>query len=197
MSYATTSQLTTRFPHLASQNPVEQQAALDAASAWIDDFCQRRFTLDTSNTDRYFRATDWYVLDLGRYEIGNSTVTIKLDDGTGAYAQTLTTADYILEPVNAAADARPFTTVRAITFIWPRAWTDGERQDLVKITGKFGWPEVPDAVRQACLLLANDDFENPGSVRSEAIDGYSVTYGQNAVKTAEKLLVRYRRMWIA
>lgn len=198
MAYATSPELVARFPHLESQNPAVLDDELDAASEWIDDLCQRTFTIDTVATVRQFATDERYVLDLGRDEIGSSSgVTIDLDDGTGTFGTTLSSSDYVLEPVNAATRNRPFTAVRALTFVWPVAYTPNERQTLIRITAKYGWPSVPLAVKSACMVLANDAIENPGAVRSEAIDGYSVTYSSQASKSVEKRLATLRRLWAA
>ena len=59
----------------------------------------------------------------------------------------------MLEPANAAADG------------WPSEWlrarpTSGASFPIgvprgIEVTGRFGWPAVPDDVRQAALILAS------------------------------------------
>ena len=44
-------------------------------------------------------------------------------------------------------------TGRFIPFVWPLS-----HRDRIQITGVFGWPSVPLAVKQAALLLAADIF---------------------------------------
>lgn len=204
--YATVDQLLARSSSLANQDIVELEAALEAASRGIDGYCARRFWLDTTATVRVFKACDWYLLDLGAHEIGSSTgVTIKTDDGTGTFATTLSSSDFQLLPVNApyeATGARPYTTIRRLDGTWPISWTASERQELVQVTAKFGWPSVPAPVRDACLALAIYGLENPTGVRSEAIDGYSVSYtsAQAAIDSSPTLKSRlgpFRRMWAA
>lgn len=180
MSYASTGALISRYPSLASQDPIEMQAELDAASRWIDGHCHRQFSLDETVTVRYFAADDRYELDLGAFEIGtNDSVVIATDDGSGLYSTTVSESSYQLEPVNApfaSPDPRPFTSVRALGGYWPTAATSSSRQERVRVTARYGWPAVPEPVVRACLTLTASAFENPGGVRSESIDGYSVTY---------------------
>jgi hypothetical protein len=195
MTYATPTEFVDRFPAAVAQSSVVQQMVLEDATAWIDDTCSRTFSLEDEATSRDLVATDWYVLDLGRYEIGNATVTVAVDDGTGAFATTLDGSDLILEPVNALTEGRPYTTIRSLSGSWPVPATPTSRQARVRITARFGWPAVPATVREACLVLANDSIENPGAVRSEAIDGYSVTYSQSAYRSAMARLGPYRRKW--
>lgn len=200
-AYATSVELLARSATLASQDPIELDNALEAASRSIDGYCSRRFWLDpvATPTIRVFQPRDLYLLDLGQFEIGASTpVTIKTDDGTGTFATTVASTAYQLEPVNAPYDAKaagPYTHVRAVSTSWPLTYSTSGRQDRVQITARFGWPAVPAVVREACLIMAADTFENPTGVRSESIDGYSVSYG--AAAAVRSKLANFRRMWAA
>jgi hypothetical protein len=182
MAYATAAELAARYPTLTwdSLDAAEIDAELSAASSWIDGHCNRTFAAEGSVTVRYFVTQDRYTIDLGPYEISTTDgVVIATDDGAGTYSTTVSASAYVLEPVNAvyaSPDPRPFTSVRAIGTTWPYAVTANERQERIKITAKYGWPAVPEPVKRACLTLAANAFENPSGVRSEAIDGYSVTY---------------------
>lgn len=182
MAYATAAELAARYPTLtsASLDADEIDAELDAATAWVDGHCSRTFALEDSVSVRYFATNDRYVLDLGQFEIGTTEgVIIAVDDGTGDYATTIASTGYELEPVNAvfaSPDARPYTTIRRLGSHWPYAVTPSTRQERIKITAKYGWPAVPEPVKRATLTLVSHAFENTSGVKSEAIDGYSVTY---------------------
>jgi len=207
--YATVPQLTDRNPSLAEHDQTDLELALTEASRWIDGYCARKFWLDPTATDRVFKASTPYLLDLGAHEIGAATVTVKTDDGTGTFATPVAASAYQLEPVNAVYSplgAAPYTTLRAVSTSWPVSYVSSGRQDLVKITARYGWPAVPAVVTQVCLVLTVDGFENPSGVRSESIDGYSVSYGAvgetgvystPAEKVAMAKLGRYRRRWAA
>lgn len=214
--YVTVAEAVARNPSLASINEYELERVLTASSRWIDGYCSRKFWLDEAATVRVFRACDMYLLDLGEHEIGaSSPVTVKTDDGTGTFATTVSASAYQLEPVNAAyaiGGARPYTSIRALSTSWPITYTVGSRQELVQVTAKFGWPSVPDAVRESCLALTVNRIENPTGVRAESIDGYSVTYaagyglrdsgsfgsiGGPAARDVAAQLAPYRRAWAA
>lgn len=45
----------------------------------------------------------------------------------------------------------------------------------VKVTGSWGWPEVPPDVKRATIYTAADMSEKPGNYVSESIAGYSYT----------------------
>lgn len=199
--YATPDQLIARAPNLESRDEDELEDELTAASRWIDAHCARKFWLDPTATIRVFKACDLYVLDLGAHEIGAATpVTVKTDDGGGTFGTTVSASNYQLGPVNAPfspVGPAPYTTLRAISTSWPVTHSPSGRQELVQITARYGWPEVPPSIVQACLTLALDGFENPTGVRSEAIDGYSVSYTATAEQAAAKKLNVYRRRWAA
>jgi hypothetical protein len=207
MAYATTGELFARYPSLATLNTTQATAELDAASNWVDGHCNRTFTAEGSATVRYFAAKDLYELDLGQWEISTTDgVMIAVDDGTNTFGSTISSSEYILEPRNApfaSPDARPFTSIRRVSGLWPYAVTRSTYQEQVKITAKYGWPAVPETVKRVTLALVNLAYENPTGVRSEAIDGYSVSYqsagGQTVgvPPTVVSQLGPYARGWAA
>jgi len=144
-------------------------AALNAASRSIDNFCQRRFWLDATAQPRTFVPMGLTHLEFDD-DIGSLTdLVIKTDaSGDGTFETTWSAADYQLLPVNAAyafPESEPWTEVRAVgtkTFPWlVNTWLT--RLDRVQITAKWGWPAVPDAVVQACLIKAARLFHRKDS----------------------------------
>jgi hypothetical protein len=71
--------------------------------------------------------------------------------GTGSYTTWTENTDFYLDPVNATEDGKPYERIRlrtqAQTF-----WPQYERG--VKVTGTFGWAEIPSEVRQYAKFLA-------------------------------------------
>ena len=180
MAYATTTELFARYPNLATVNTTQATAELEASSSFIDGYCNRTFAAEGVVTIRYLSVGDIYDLDLGPWEISTTAdVVIAVDDGTNTYGSTISSNEYILEPRNApyaSPDARPYTSIRRISGSWPYAVSRSTYQERVKVTAKYGWPAVPEPVKRACLTLTNNAYENPTGVRSESIDGYSVSY---------------------
>lgn len=124
------------------------ERAITAASRAIDKHCRRRFYLDTDATQvRYFTPdstaetpiTD--LVELTRVEIDTSS------DGTFSTEWTENT-DFVCEPLNAAADDEPYTLLSATGGSFPR------RKRAVKVTGRFGWPEVPAPIVDAASIIA-------------------------------------------
>lgn len=201
--YASDDQLVARYPSLTGKDADERDAVLEEASRWIDARCHRRFWLDDTATTRVFKATHRYLLDLGKFEIGSADdVVVKVDDGSGTFATTLPSSDYVLEPVNATVEARPFTQIRLLVGCWPLVYSEQGRQELVQVTAKYGWPAVPASVREACLILANEEFENPGGLAGESIDGYSWRGAAgdglpSGIRSALRKIGLYVRGWAA
>jgi hypothetical protein len=125
--------------------------AITAASRGIDNLANRRFYLDAdANQVRYYTADDCDFLRIDDLvELTSLTVSAA---GDATYGDTwVQNTDFVLGPLNAPANGWPWSTISShpngsFAFnSYPRA---------VKITGRFGWPEVPYAVKEATVVLA-------------------------------------------
>lgn len=176
--------------------------AVNSASRSIDNYCQRRFWLDGSAVARTFIPQTLTRIEFDD-DIGDSaSVIIKTDaSGDGSFETTWAAGDYQLLPVNAAyafPEAEPWTSVRAVgskTFPWlVNTWLT--RLDRVQITAKWGWPAVPDAVTQACLIKAARLFHRKDS--PQGIAGFGdfgpVRLSRSEDSDVTGLLDPYRRV---
>lgn len=122
--------------------------ALTAASRGIDNATRRRFWLDADNTSvRYYTPRSCSLL-----EIDDVVDLVELATGTGdgSFATAWTeNTDHVLEPLNAAADGRPQTMIKPILKSLPTQLRS------VRVTGQFGWPAVPDGIKQGTIILAS------------------------------------------
>lgn len=155
-----------------SSSDTQLEDAVNAASRLIDNYCQRRFWLDGSVVARTFAPRDRYCLDLREIsfaDIGASAgVIVETDSsGDGTFETVWGSSDFQLLPTNAAyegSEARPWTGLRAVgaqVFPVPTTWL--QRHETVRVTAKWGWPAVPEPVRQACLIQAQRIFGRPGA----------------------------------
>ncbi|MFI6270731.1 phage gp6-like head-tail connector protein [Micromonospora zamorensis] len=121
--------------------------ALTAACRQIDRKTGRRFYLDDTATTRIFATTGRLTPDglLLVDDIGSSAGLV-VENGSGS-TWTSTTA-YEAGPDNALSLGLPVTELAAPV----GAWWPGPQ---VRITARWGWPEVPDEIAMAALLLAN------------------------------------------
>jgi hypothetical protein len=91
------------------------EQAIEAASRTIDRIANRRFYMDANATARLYRTTSFYTLftdDIGSQD----GLQVAFDaDGNGNYTDILTlNTDYILDPVTAPQQQRPFTQVTIV-----------------------------------------------------------------------------------
>jgi hypothetical protein len=161
--YATVEELKSRLNIPDTTDDFEITLAVQAASRSIDEICGRYFWRGT-DTRTYVPESLW------RQSVDDlvSVTTLKVDqDGDGVYEQTWTSGtDYALEVapgrynVSSKGEAWPYTGFIAVNsgkllpFIYP--W---RHLDAIQITGVFGWPAVPLAVKQAALIAAADLFK--------------------------------------
>jgi hypothetical protein len=153
--YCTLEELKSRLGISASDtaDDFEIRLVIEAASREIDDWTGDQFWRGTAT--RTFVADDAYCLELGGFPLVSVT-TVKTDSaGDGTFETTWSASDFQLLPANAAtyAEARPYRQVKAVggnTFPYCRDL--GARDDRVEIVGVFGWPALPTAVKQACLI---------------------------------------------
>jgi len=163
------------------------EAIIAAASREIDGMTNRVF-YQLPNETRYFTADcgDWLAID----DLVSVT-SIATDDGSRTYGTTWQVTDYDLEPYNAASKQFPYTNLH----IAPNGHNAFPRTRRgVRITGTWGWPAIPSAVTEACLLIAQrlaTRSKAPFGVAG-AQDGTAV-YLPRTDPDARALLEPYRR----
>lgn len=122
--------------------------AITAASRAIDTICKRRFYADADvNQVRYYTPVSHRLVSIDDLVTLTELAT---GPGDGTFPSTWTeNTHFVLNPLNAAADGKPWTSIRAVRCIWaaylPRT---------VRVTGKFGWSSVPTEIEQATGILA-------------------------------------------
>lgn len=126
--------------------------SVTAASRAIEEYCGRRFWLDADTTNvRYFTPLDNYSVQVDDLV---SLGTVQVDyDGAGTFSTPWAATDFTFYPLNAAADGKPYEELRlrrpAYSYPGLPCW-----EGSVKVTGQFGWPDVPEQVKSATTLLA-------------------------------------------
>lgn len=137
--------------------------ACSAASRGIEQACGRRFWADSDATSvRYYGPPHsgpvLFIDDL----VTLGSVKTDTSGGTTFGTTLAENTDFVLEPLNAAAEtpAWPYTQVRlhpSGTGYWP------QYPRSIKITGKFGWPAVPQEIVRATTILAIKLFKRQDS----------------------------------
>lgn len=126
---------------------VELAAVVTAASRAIDLYCNRQFGQVAAAEQRFYTARpnyrrDRWVIDIEDL-MSTSGLAVLVD------TTTVTSANYTLEPRNAAAEGKPWT--RLVFGTAAEKQPDGTT-DQVAVTALWGWTAVPVAVKQAAKL---------------------------------------------
>jgi len=157
--YCTVAELKAMIGLTSSSQDTNISNAIDGASRQIDQLCGRNFYITDSATDKYFNPQNNYYLDVP--DIANTTnLVIKLDtNDDGTHDTTLTeNTDFYLKPINTTDvdgdDNAPFGTIEIIHSRTSKHF-DPKIVKNVKITAFWGFPQVPQAIKMACLLQAS------------------------------------------
>lgn len=130
--------------------------AISAASRFVDGYCGRTFTAAAGTSIKEYvpsgQMEPLFVNDL------TSVVSIKIDEDLDrSFSTTLADIDFQLEPVNGTAFGNdfPFYIIRPQEDgFWPTV----NGRATVRVEATFGWPELPDAIREATILKASRLF---------------------------------------
>lgn len=131
-------------------------------SRMIDNVCQRHFWQTSSGTARVFRTQDMYRLVFGPFNDLVNCESITLDrPGSGTFDETLSLTNVVFSSGKGAdnayayAEQHPYTEANLVNMVYwpiPGGTAGTRRQQLIKITGTWGWPAVPAMVKQACRI---------------------------------------------
>lgn len=162
--YATVEALKSRLGNITTTtNDTECHGACFAASRWVEQHCQRVFYRSAAATVRTFTPTDLYCVQMPGFNDLVSVSALATDSaGDGTFETVWAAADFQLWPSNTAGpEMQPYTEIRAIgsqTFPVYYGYSH-TRRDRVQVTGVYGWPAVPRAVREATLIKAEELFK--------------------------------------
>jgi hypothetical protein len=142
-----------RIPSADTVDDLMLTSAINAASRQIDGECDRVFY--SQSAVRVYVPESSILVNTDDVQ----TVT-KLETSSGdGFTVTIPATDFQLEPLNGLAGGipGPFTRIRATgAFLFPVFSQRSVNLDeaTVRVTGTFGWPTIPDAIKQAALLLS-------------------------------------------
>lgn len=167
--------------------------SIEAASRMIDQYCNRVFYSGEPGEVRRFRAVDGYTCwidDCQSISSVKTAVTTPI-----VYNTTWAVSDYQTLPANNVANGSysPITCIVSTYNLLFPTWNDLQ---LVEVTGTFGWPEVPDQVKFACIIQASRLFkrlESPLGVAGVSDIGI-LRVGANMDGDVAQLLNPYRLM---
>jgi hypothetical protein len=193
--YASLSQLKSALRITDAVDDSLLNTALDSASRWVDGWCDRSFApAGTAVTSRDYVPTTTF----GIVQIDDcvEVTEVRLDDDLDrTFSKTLLSIDWAPEPVNETTYGLvlPFTRLRSYEDgYWP-VWRG---QPTVRVFARYGWPEIPDAVREATILQASRLFtrlDSPLGVAGFGDMG-AMRVSRFVDPDVEQLLAPYRRI---
>lgn len=150
-NYITDAELKAQLAITDTVDDTQITLAATAGSRRVDGITGREFAADVSATARvYCPRSSRHVEIHDAHEI----TSVKIGAGDGTYPTTLTVnTDYWTLPLNGVgADQQagwPASTLRT-----EGKFTVYNYRPTVEVTAKWGWATVPEAVKQATMLLA-------------------------------------------
>ena len=150
-SYVALSELKSALGITGSTDDSFLNLAIDSAEESIDDLCGRVFTAAGSASARTYRAQPYLAVT---DDVSTLTgLVVKTDtSGDGTFDTTWASTDYQVEPLNNLTKGRSVNNLRAVgSYTFP---VYGDGLASVEVTADWGWPAVPDSIKQATLMLA-------------------------------------------
>jgi hypothetical protein len=196
--YVSVAELKTELDVDDSDDDLELDVAVDAASAWVTSWCGRDFNQAATATARIFYVP--YGSPVAEID-DISTVTgliVATGTGDGTFATTWVTTDYQLEPLNGVnahgLSGWPYTAIRSMGGHFTPYRSDMNGPSL-QVTARWGWPAVPAPVKKATLIMAARLYKRRDS--AEGVLGGFGDFGPIRVGTrldpdVEMLLDPYR-----
>ena len=169
-----------------------------AASRLIDGYCNRKFWSVGSATSRVYTAEDDYYCSID--DIAGTALTLKTSSlADGVFDTTWAVTDYQLEPLNGDLDGITwaYDKIRAVgDYLFPNVNANYGSQALVQVTATFGWPAVPEPVKQATIIQASRLFKRYDSPLGVAGFGDmgAIRVGRALDPDVAQLVEPYRRM---
>ena len=156
-NYCTVEQLKAAIRITDSVDDTLLSNAIEAASRFVDGYCQRDFAVSSGTASKDYIPSGMYetlpILD------ATSVVSVKIDDDLdGSFATTLAAGvDYQLEPVRSEVYGLDWPYTRIVP-IEDGYWPIEYGRATVRVEATYGWPAVPAAVEQATLMQSSRLF---------------------------------------
>lgn len=157
--YATRAELAARLGLSApsSAENTRLDGAVATATNEIDKFCNRTFWSTGTTSERAFDISSRRVCFTDDFHTVPSQVKVREYGLEGLTIDTVLVAtDFKTEPTAFDMSLRPRWQIRNLTSL---SWPVGPQQGQLLVTATWGWPTVPSAVKEACLLLAEEYFK--------------------------------------
>lgn len=188
--YVTLDEFKLRLGITSTNEDTELESKIEMASRYIDQICDRYFY--QVDAIRYFTPEHWSEVTVDDLV---ELTDLSIDPvGLRDYSQLWNLTDYDLTPEGADTLGAPFTRVvisGAGLYTFPRT------SRAVRITGTWGWPAVPAAIKEATILEATRAYKRKtspfGTIGSAGVGGQirSIMMTDPQVKEWTARYIRY------
>lgn len=168
------------------------ESAVQSASDEVEKYCNRQFNKSTDTTPRRFKPLNSSVVYTADFWSTEGLVVAVDLRGDRTFSTVIPASDYELHPLDGVVDGQTGWPFWRIELIGGSSWFPKEFAS-VKVTAKWGWENVPDSVKQAAILLANETFAMKSAPLGVAgVDNWgTIRVRDNGM--VEKKLKRFRR----
>lgn len=179
--------------------------ALTSASREIERICNRQFNVADTATPRLYAPTTFRGRRVRIDDLSTTTNLVVEYDmaGTGTFT-TVPDTDFELYPYSGVVDGVPgwpYTSMQVVPFRYTFPLGMGSyyaKTARFRVTGVWGWPAIPPDVRQACLMMAADTYQQKDSPYGVMSEQFGVLMrphgvGSGVYGTAVGKLSRYVR----
>jgi hypothetical protein len=133
------------------------EGLIEAVSRWIElgPQCNRFFWKEGTDSTRYFETEKGDEVKVT--DMSTTPTTVSVDySGVRTYTD-LVSADWEVDPVNAALENKPYTRI-CISPARSAYFPTGRRG--VKVATKFGWPAVPADIKEICEEIVMNIYDS-------------------------------------
>jgi len=130
--------------------------SINSASRMIDQYCNRYFYSTSAGEVRYFKALDAFNCWIDDCQTITEVRTAQSNPIT--YNQIWSSTDFQTIPANTYANGA-FAPITGLIAVYNYFFPTWQESNLVKVTGTFGWPSVPEPIKFACIIQASRLFK--------------------------------------
>jgi hypothetical protein len=132
--------------------------AILSASGEIEKHCNRQFNRTEDASARVFAPASRTRCPVDDFWSTTGLVVEVDTNGDGSFSTVVPSSGYELHPANNVVDGQigwPYYEINLVEGYFP---THLRRKKVVRVTAKWGWQNVPQAVRQATVIIAAETF---------------------------------------
>lgn len=155
--YITLSELKS-YMGLEVSDDAELSDAIDWACRSINAHCHRQFNSAGAASARVFRPLNPRTCFVDDFHTTSGLVVESASGTDGVYDVTWASIDYELLPLNGVRHGEPGWPFWTIAAVGGELFVPDARA-TVRVTANWGWAEVPRPVRQACFILAAENYQ--------------------------------------